>query len=329
MKSIKILGLLILVASLAAGGITNPASAQEDPEILVKIAKRAQDQIQKQITDESPVAIKELFQEGKNKVSSLETSLSNNDYTTAKEDFLTAMKIFSEVSHQLSDQPAQSQVASKSTPNPSNDLLRLYSYANNLKNIARNHNSTINFDYLDGLFVTSKNQIQNNQFTQASQTIHEIKQTIIEINAELREEASQKELSRAQVFAQKYLKQIDRLIEHSQSTGVSQEIIQKFEVARENLSVASTPSQVIQEVRNTMILQQQFELTENKLLELRVDQIENTLNSNSTELDENSLQELKESLQAIKTSISKSDFEEANKLLRSITSTLEQIQIQS
>ena len=329
MKSIKILGLLILVASLAAGGITNPASAQEDPEILVKIAKRAQDQIQKQITDESPVAIKELFQEGKNKVSSLETSLSNNDYTTAKEDFLIAMKIFSEVSHQLSDQPAQSQVASISAPNPSNDLLRLYSYANNLKNIARNHNSTINFDYLDGLFVSSKNQIQNNQFTQASQTIHEIKQTIIEINAELREEASQKELSRAQVFAQKYLKQIDRLIEHSQITGVSQEIIQKFEVARENLSVASTPSQVIQEVRNTMILQQQFELTENKLLELRVDQIENTLNSNSTELDENSLQELKESLQAIKTSISKSDFEEANKLLRSITSTLEQIQIQS
>ncbi|MEJ2260308.1 MAG: hypothetical protein P8X83_01420 [Nitrosopumilaceae archaeon] len=329
MKSIKILGLLILVASLAAGGITNPAFAQEDPEILVKIAKRAQDQIQKQITDETPVAIKELFQEGKNKVSSLETSLSNNDYTTAKEDFLTAMKIFSEVSHQLSAQPAQSQVASKSTPNPSNDLLRLYSYANNLKNIARNHNSTINFDYLDGLFVTSKNQIQNNQFIQASQTIHEIKQTIIEINAELREEASQNELSRAQVFAQKYLKQIDRLIEHSQSTGVSQEIIQKFEVARENLSVASTPSQVIQEVRNTMILQQQFELTENKLLELRVDQIEKTLNSNSTELDENSLQELKESLQAIKTSISKSDFEEANKLLRSITSTLEQIQIQS
>ena len=329
MKSIKILGLLILVASLAAGGITNPASAQEDPEILIKIAKRAQDQIQKQITDETPVAIKELFQEGKNKVSSLETSLSNNDYTTAKEDFLIAMKIFSEVSHQLSDQPAQSQVASISAPNPSNDLLRLYSYANNLKNIARNHNSTINFDYLDGLFVTSKNQIQNNQFTQASQTIHEIKQTIIEINAELREEASQKELSRAQVFAQKYLKQIDRLIEHSQITGVSQEIIQKFEAARENLSVASTPSQVIQEVRNTMILQQQFELTENKLLELRVDQIENTLNSNSTELDENSLQELKESLQAIKTSISKSDFEEANKLLRSITSTLEQIQIQS
>ena len=328
MKSIKILGLIVLVVSLATGSITNPALAQENPEILVKIAKRAQDQIQKQITDESPIAIQELFQEGKNKVSSLEASLSNNDKTTAREDFLAAMKIFSEVSHQLSSQPTQSQAASKSIPNPSNDLLRLYSYVNNLKNIARNHNSTINFDYLDGLFVTSKNQIQNNQFTQASQTIHEIKQTIIEINAELREEASQKELSRAQVFAQKYLKQIDRLIEHSQSTGVSQEIIQKFEAARANLSVASTPSQVIQEVRNTMILQQQYELTENKLLELRVDQIEKTLDSISTELDENSLQELKESLQAIKTSISKSDFEEANKLLRSITSTLEQIQIQ-
>ena len=329
MKSIKILGLLILVASLVVGGITNPAFAQQNPEILVKIAKRAQDQIEKQITDESSLAIKELFQEGKNKVSSLETSLSNSDYTTAREDFLAAMKIFSEVSRQLTTQTAQSQVANNSTPNPSNDLLRLYSYVNNLKNISRNHNSTITFDHLDGLFVTAKNQIQNNQFTEASQTIHEIKQTIIEINAELRQEASQKELNRAQVFAQKYLKQVDRLIEHSQITGVSQEIIQKFEAARENLSIASTPSKVIQEVRNIMILQQQFELTENKLLELRVSQIEKTLDTLSTELDETSLLELNASLQAIKTSISKSDFEEANKLLRSLTSTIEQIQIQA
>ena len=208
MKSIKIMGLLILVASLAVGGITNPASAQQDPEILIKIAKRAQDQIQQQINDESPLAIKELFQEGKNKVSSLETSLSNGDYSTAREDFLAAMKIFTEVSRQLTTKTAQSQVTSNPTPNPTNDLLRLYSYANNLKSIAKNHNSTINFEHMDSLFVTAKNQIQNNQFTQASQTIHEIKQIILDINAELREAAAQKELTRAQVFAQKYLKQV-------------------------------------------------------------------------------------------------------------------------
>ncbi|MFB5603387.1 MAG: hypothetical protein ACE5RK_03165, partial [Candidatus Nitrosomaritimum aestuariumsis] len=140
--------------------------------------------------------------------------------------------------------------------------------------------------------------------------------------------ASQKQLTRAQMFAQKYLKQIDRLIEHSQNTGTSKEIIEKLESARENLSIASNPSEVIKQVRNIMLLQQQFELTENKLLELRVMQIETTLNTLSdSEVDENTVMELKESLQEIRTSISKSDFEEANELLRSITVTLDQIQI--
>lgn len=328
MKSIKIFGLLILVASLAIGGITNPVSAQDDPEILVKIAKRAQDQIQKQITDETSLELQQLFQQGKNKVASLEASLSNNDITSAKEDFLSAMKIFSEISRQLTTQNSQTQVTSKSIPNPSNDLLRLYTYVNNLKNIAKNHNSSIDFASLDGLFATAKDQIQNNQYNQASQTIHEIKQSIIEINAELREQASQKQLTRAQVFAQKYLKQVDRLIEYSQSTGISEEIIEKLESSRENLSIASNPSAVIKEVRNIMLLQQQYELTENKLLELRVIQIEKTLNKFSdTEIDENTLNDLRKSLQAIKTSISKSDFEEANQLLRSITATIDQIQI--
>lgn len=328
MKSIKIFGLLILVASLAIGGITNPVSAQDDPEILVKIAKRAQDQIQKQITDETSLELQQLFQQGKNKVASLEASLSNNDITSAKEDFLSAMKIFSEISRQLTTQNSQTQVTSKSIPNPSNDLLRLYTYVNNLKNIAKNHNSSIDFASLDGLFATAKDQIQNNQYSQASQTIHEIKQSIIEINAELREQASQKQLTRAQVFAQKYLKQVDRLIEYSQSTGISEEIIEKLESSRENLSIASNPSAVIKEVRNIMLLQQQYELTENKLLELRVIQIEKTLNKFSdTEIDENTLNDLRKSLQAIKTSISKSDFEEANQLLRSITATIDQIQI--
>lgn len=328
MKSIKILGLLILVVSLAVGGITNPVYAQNDPEILVKIAKRAQDQIQKQITDDTSLTLQELFQQGKNKVSSLETSISNNDITSAKEDFLSAMKIFSEVSRQLTTQNSQTQATNKSTVNPSNDLLRLYTYVNNLKNIAKNHNSQIDFTSLDGLFVTAKDQIQNNQYSQASETIHEIKQSIIEINAELREQASQKQLTRAQMFAQKYLKQIDRLIEHSQNTGTSKEIIEKLESARENLSIASNPSEVIKQVRNIMLLQQQYELTENKLLELRVMQIETTLNTLSdSEVDENTVMELKESLQEIRTSISKSDFEEANELLRSITVTLDQIQI--
>ena len=238
------------------------------------------------------------------------------------------MKTFSEISRQLPTSHP-SQTAKSTQLNPSNDLLRMYSYANNLKTIAKNHNSTINFSSLDELFVTAKNQIKNKQFKEASQTIHDLKNTILEINTKLRQQASQQESNRAQVFAEKYLKQIDRLIEHAQITGQSENIIQKLESARNDLLFAESPSEVIQKVRNIMLLQQEFELTENKLLELRIIQIEKTLQDleNSGNIEQETLNQISQKILNIKGLISNSEFEQANELLRSLSTFFDQIQI--
>jgi hypothetical protein len=331
MKSIAIYGLLILTASLTLGGMTNTVFAQENPSILSQIANRAQEQIQNQISPESSEEIKKLFEEGKNEVEALDKSLSNNDLTSAKKHFLSSMKIFTNISHQLTAvQKTQTETHTIQTiPNPSNDLLRMQSYVNNLKIIAKNHNASLDFSPLDQSFAIAKNQINNNQFEEATQTIHEIKKIIIEFNAELRHQASQQESSRAQAFAQKYLKQLDRLIEHGQNTGMPEDIMQKFEYSRENLTLATSPSEVIKEVRNILLLQQQFEISENKLLDLRIIQIEKVLLklSNSDQVNQDTIQEINESLQAIKDHISKKEFENANELLRSLATVLEQIQI--
>ena len=45
--------------------------------------------------------LKKLFEEGKNEVEALDESLSNNDLTSAKKHFLSSMKIFTNISHQL------------------------------------------------------------------------------------------------------------------------------------------------------------------------------------------------------------------------------------
>ena len=332
MKSIAIYGILILTVSLVFGGMTNTVSAQENPWILVKIAKRAQDQIQIQISNDSPKEIKKLFEEGKKEAEAIEESISTNDLTSAKEHFLSTMRIYTEISRQL----ATTQISHPETnttqttqPNPSNDLLRMYSYVNNLKGIAKNHNSTIDFSELNELFVIARNQINSNQFNEASQTIHEIKKNIIDINAELRQQASHQESNRAQAFAQKYLKQLDRLIELAQDTGKSEDIIQKLEVARESLTLATSPGNIIKEVRNILLLQQQFELSESKLLELRIMQIEKTILglSNSDQINPDPIKEINETLQTIKDHLSKSEFDQANELLGSLTTILEKIQI--
>ena len=90
MKTVTTFGLL-LVASIGLGGITNSASAQDDPEILLKLAKRAQNQISNQISDSSD-NIKRMFNEGIHHVESLEKALQVDDIESAKEHFLSAMK---------------------------------------------------------------------------------------------------------------------------------------------------------------------------------------------------------------------------------------------
>ena len=332
MKTIAIIGILILTVSLVFGGMTNTVLAQEDPSILTKIAKRAQDQILIQISNDSPKEILKLFEEGKKEVEAIEESLITNDLTSAKEHFLSAMRIFTEISRQsATTQFSHTETTTTQTTqlNPSNDLLRMYSYVNNLKAIAKNHNSTIDFTQLNGLFEIARNQINSNQFNEASQTIHEIKKSIIEINAELRQQASHQESNRAQAFAQKYLKQLDRLIELAQDTGKSEDIIEKLKVARESLTLATSPGDIIKQVRNILLLQQQFELSESKLLELRIIQIEKTILglSNSDQINSDPIIEINETLQTIKDHLSKSEFDQANELLGSLTTILEKIQI--
>jgi len=332
MKTIAIIGILILTVSLVFGGMTNTVLAQEDPSILTKIAKRAQDQILIQISNDSPKEILKLFEEGKKEVEAIEESLITNDLTSAKEHFLSAMRIFTEISRQsATTQFSHTETTTTQTTqlNPSNDLLRMYSYVNNLKAIAKNHNSTIDFTQLNGLFEIARNQINSNQFNEVSQTIHEIKKSIIEINAELRQQASHQESNRAQAFAQKYLKQLDRLIELAQDTGKSEDIIEKLKVARESLTLATSPGDIIKQVRNILLLQQQFELSESKLIELRIIQIEKTILglSNSDQINSDPIIEISETLQTIKDHLSKSEFDQANELLGSLTTILEKIQI--
>ncbi len=330
MKSITIFGALILTISLVFAGITNNVYAQDEPSILLTIAKRAENQIQNQISDASD-ELKRLFEEGKDEVEALEKSLSNDDMNSAKKHFLSSMKIFTEISRQLTSQTTtQTETTVQNTvKNPTGDLLRMYGYVNNLKAIAKNQNSSVNFAELDELILEARQQIGEKQFSEASQTIREIKSTIIEINNELRQNASKQESNRAQSFAQKYISQLDRLIEHATTLGKSEELIQKLESAKNDLTSTTTPAGVIKEVRNILFIQQQFELSEGKLLELRIAQIEKSLEkiSSTNQIDQDSLNQINQKIEEIKSQISSNNFESATESLRSLSSLLQELEI--
>jgi len=331
MKKIVSFVLLILVSSMILGGMTNPAQAQTDPYILLKIAKHAQKQLENQINQDSSDKIKQLFKDGAQQIKALEESLKNNEIDLAKQHFLSAMRIFKEVSQQLSisqSSPAEMATLKATVEDPSADLLRMQNYVDNLKSIAKKYNTSVDFSEIDDLFVTAKKQIIDRQFDDALQTISKIKQITMDFNNKIREYASQQEQSRAKEYAQKYLEQLDRLIENAKNKGLSEDIIQKLETARENLSSATNPHEIIKQVREIISIKEQFELTKNDRLESRVMQIEKILFtlSNSDKLSQSDLEDAKKTLQTIKHHLSQGEFETANELLRSLATLLEQFQ---
>jgi Cu/Ag efflux protein CusF len=339
MKYLAIFGLIILTTSIILGGSTNMVFAQDNPPILLKIATTAQNKIQSEISNNSSEDVKKLFEEGKQGVVALEIALSNGNLELAKKEFLSTMKIFTQISHLLTynqtsyETPNQATQKEENTSspviNPQSDLIRMQDYVNSLKTIAKIHNSTIVFLPLDELFVVAKTQINKNQYEQASNTIQDIKNTIIDFNAELRQQASQKELDRAQEFAQKYLKQLDRLIEHAKKIELSEDIIQKLEIAREGLTLAISPSDIIKEVRNIMLIHSQFELSESKLLELRIIQTEEKILeiSESDQFTQHTIEGMNKNIQTIRDLKDKKEFEHATELLKASEMILEKIQI--
>jgi len=331
MKKIISFVLFILVSSVVLVGMTNTAQAQNDPSILLKIAKHAQEQLESQINQDSSDKTKQLFKEGTQQIMALEESLRNNDTDLAKKHFLSTMKIFKEISQQLTNsQSSQAEVITRkdTVKDPSADLLRIQDYVDNIKIIAKKYSTSIDFSELDNLFVKAKKQITDKQFDDALQTISKIKQITVDFNNEIRAHASQQEQSRAKEYAQKYLEQLDRLIEDVKNQGLSEDIIQKLETARENLSSATDPHEIIKQIREIISIKEQFELTKNDRLESRVMQIEKILLklSDSDKLSQVDLDDAKKTLQTIKHHLAQDEFETANKLLQSLATLLEQFQ---
>ncbi len=331
----RTVGTLMLVASVVLIVMTGNAYAIDDPVILLEIAKRAQEQILSQISDDSPDKVKGLFKEGTQQVDALEEALRDNDVSSAEEYFLSAMKTFKEISkyqtvntlsYKVADDiTASYQDATLDNWDPSNDLQRLQAHVENLKMIAEKYDNEIDFSELDELFARAQQQISDQQQVQAFETFDEIEEIIEDVKKRLQEYASQQESQRALEYAQKYLEQLDRLIENSKNQGISDDIIKRLETAKEELALADKPRQVVEEIRKIIVLKDKFDLTEHDTLESRILQIEKTL-SRLSETDEEGLAAPRDMLKDIKQKLNDGEFEIADELLGELLDQLAEIE---
>ena len=330
MNKIVTFGLLLLVSSMMLGSVTSSAFAQTDPTILITLANRAQTQIERQLSDSSPEQIIELYQTGVNEVNALKESLKEDDIETAKKHFLSAMRIFAQISHLLNEQPTTQAESTQIRVAPqhdySSDLERIHKYVTSLKALAKKYNAPIDFSEIDRLFDTAQTQARSGN-AEIVQTINQIKHLVLEINEQIRDHAAKQQQERAKRYAQQYLEQLDRLIENAKSQGISDDIINKLENLRERLSTATDPHDIVEKIKEIISIKKQFELTKNDRLESRVIQIEKMINrlSQIDGINQESLDSIKEQLALAKGYLREGEFDKANDILRELNTQLRSI----
>jgi flagellin-specific chaperone FliS len=213
MKKIASIGLLVLVASMIVGSIPS-VEALSDPTVLLRLAKTAQNQVDRQISHSDNVSdeIRRLFNEGVSEVNAIQQAARTDDMESVKQHFLNAMKIFKKITMTLNQTDIQTRSAdvTESVTAPqrdhNNDFDRLKQLISTLKSIARSQ--SVNFAEVDGLVDKATKQVKENDREGLKATIDQLKSLLGDIQDELRKHASQKTGDREIKF---FSSMIDRL----------------------------------------------------------------------------------------------------------------------
>lgn len=334
-KKITSIALLALVASMIVGSIPNYVYADSQSDSLIRIASQARDQVKIQLSrvDATP-EIKEKFETGSEKIKLLIEALKNDDVSTARQHFLSAMTIFNEIIQEISKLTSTSDIAvssaqTASTSSISHEIDRLEKYVDQLKRIAIKNGFELDSSHTDKLIEKARNEIDEG-ISAVDSTIGEIKQSIVELNHSLKEKTRQYTTDRAKTLAGKHLDDLNRLITEAKDIGASQETLDRLIDAREQLnsvSDASDVSKIINEVKKLISVKKQFQDTKIQRIQVRADQLESTYERLTSHVDEiPELDKAKNMLSELRTLISEKNSDASIRVLNSLNTLLNEIE---
>ncbi len=217
MKTLALFTIFVLISGTVSTSLVSDAYAQNDLNVLLRIAIQADKQISNQLErsygDSIPSDIEDLYLKGQAAVKSLENSLTN-DEKQAKEDFLTAMKLFQQISRMISQPVAEAKVSASdvSDRDLKSELNRLNKYFKNLKTVSEKQQTGIEFSEIENLFILANQQINSGETREAVKTIQEIKSAIILIKQHIRDYSSHSASDRVKEFALKQLEKIQKIL---------------------------------------------------------------------------------------------------------------------
>jgi len=218
MKTLALFTIFVLIFGTALTSLTGDAYAQKDPNILLRIATQADEQISNQLErsygNSIPSDIQTLYLQGQTAVVSLKNSLPD-DIEQAREDFLIAMKLFQQISRMISEPTTEAKITRSdiSDRDLKSELNRLHKYFQSLKSVSEKQNTGIELSEIEELFILANKQINSGQTSDATQTIEEIKSLIILIKQHIHNSSSNSASDRVKGFVLNQLQKIQTILE--------------------------------------------------------------------------------------------------------------------
>ena len=325
--------MLFLIASLL-GTISTHAYAESETESLVRLAMQARDHIKSELsnTESVPDEIKKLYEQGSAEIDALNNAAKEENTEEARAHFLAAMRIFKEIGQQISQARPVAELALAQDTNTQYGIKpvidRMEKYVDRLKGIAEKNGVEIDFQALDELITTARNNYNSGDLGSAEKTIGILESLTLDVYNVLKDNADQKKAMRAKDFAEKQIQRVDILIVQAKDLGLSENITKNLEQSRLQLIKASNSSQIAKQTKIIITLKNQFDESKANRIDAIIKNLEAKLDklSTSKRIDTAKLDKAKSMLGELKILISKGNLEDAFKLFNTLNNFINDIE---
>ena len=187
--------LLVLVGSMILTSISSQVYADPQLDSLLRIANQARDNIKIRLSQlpTIPHEIAKLYKEGSAETNALAQSITKEDVSSSRQHFLSAMKLFRDVSNKMhSLTPPEPTPPPPDTTRYKKAIDRMEKDGEMVKALATKYNLNIDFTKFDNLIQTARQHLNAGNLEEVTKT-HEIaKQFLIHTHNSIKDVVKQK-----------------------------------------------------------------------------------------------------------------------------------------
>ena len=251
--------LVLLVFSMGIVSNVEQSSAAQNLESLILIAKNAKTHIKSdldKIENTSP-QILALYGDTTSEFEKLSSSVEQSDVSSAREHFISVMTKLKQISYYLAKQESQ-KLSEQELPDQAYLIQKSEINIGKIRTISNNLNVDVGVEELESLLSLAKSNYANGDTEKTEQTLEQLAIKGIQTYNILNEINKQNQIIRAKMFVEKYLPQINNLINIAKNQQLKQ-AVEKLEQSKLQLVSANSTQQIKNNMKLVLVLKDQIE----------------------------------------------------------------------